>query len=87
MAIDLRGRGHVRIYVAHEMAPAGVVVVVTGVGLILATLGILLVARVATGVRRRRSELSTGAHGTGMALGGGLIFWGALLVVIDMWNS
>ncbi|QDW63565.1 hypothetical protein [Oerskovia sp. KBS0722] len=61
--------------------------VVTGVGLILAALGIALLARVATGVRRRRNEPSTGAHGTGMALGGGLIFWGALLVVIDMWNS
>lgn len=76
-----------RIYVAHDKTSTGAAMVVTGVGLILAALGIALLARVATGVRRRRNEPSTGAHGTGMALGGGLIFWGALLVVIDMWNS
>jgi hypothetical protein len=69
------------------MASTGAAVVVTGVGIVLAALGILLLARVATGVRRRRNEPSTGAHGTGMALGGGLLFWGALLLVVDMWNS
>ncbi|MFE4466583.1 hypothetical protein ACFRCR_15840 [Oerskovia sp. NPDC056781] len=72
---------------AREKKASGTAVVVTFVGLVLAALGLMLLARVGTGVRRRRDEPSTGAHGTGMALGGGLVFWGALLVVIDTWNG
>ncbi len=82
-----QGARYVRICVAREKKATGAAVVVTFIGLVLALLGLVLLARVATGVRRRRNEPSTGAHGTGMALGGGLVFWGALLVVIDTWNS
>ncbi|GAA3217855.1 hypothetical protein ACFP63_08890 [Oerskovia jenensis] len=88
MTLDLRGRGHVRIFVACTTGtttrPIEVVVLV---GLVIAILGILLLARVVTGVRRRATEQSTGAQGAGAALGGGLIFWGTLLVVVDVWNT
>jgi hypothetical protein len=63
-------------------------VVVTFIGLALAALGIVLVVRVATRFRGRRSdEQSTGAHGVGIAAGVSLVFWGALLVLIDVLNG
>ena len=62
--------------------------VVTFIGLALVALGIVLVVRVATRFRGRRTdEQSTGAHGLGIALGGSLVFWGALLILIDAWNG
>ncbi|MGW6003570.1 hypothetical protein ACWFNS_00510 [Oerskovia enterophila] len=62
--------------------------VVTFIGLALVTLGVLLVVRVATRFRGRRTdEQSTGAHGVGIALGASFVFWGVLLVLIDAWNG
>ncbi|KZM34560.1 hypothetical protein OJAG_28590 [Oerskovia enterophila] len=61
---------------------------VTFIGLTLVALGIVLVVRVMTRFRGRRTdEQSTGAHGLGIALGSSLVFWGALLVLIDAWNG
>ncbi|OCI32922.1 hypothetical protein [Oerskovia enterophila] len=62
--------------------------VVTFIGLALVALGTVLVVRIMTRFRGRRpDEQSTGAHGVGIALGGSLVFWGALLVLIDVWNG
>ncbi|GII98403.1 hypothetical protein CLV28_0725 [Sediminihabitans luteus] len=52
-------------------------------GITLVTLGALLLVRVVVVAHRQRARRTTGAHGMGIAMGGSLVFWGALIVVVD----
>lgn len=61
--------------------------VVTFIGLALTALGTVLVVRAATIRGRRTGEQTTGAHGLAIASGASLVFWGALLVLIDTWSN